>query len=596
MPSRWPPLGLQLLVLASLSSAGAAIRCPEACRCGQSRTRTAADCSSSSLSSAPAGLDAATTILDLSYNRLAALRNGSLSRVSSSLQKLVLLENVIAEVESGAFQGFSQLWWLSLENNALHNLHPYTFSGAPKLWKLILSGNPLHLPLDGGPFLVAPHLRILELSRCGISTVPPATFRNLTGLWTLRLKENRLRAVDGLTDLPELEVLDLHGNEIVSIRPDAFIAVPKLKQLNVSSNPLLVPSSGTFLNAAHLSFLDLSRTNVTRLGPDVFSGTPALTVLRISKTPLSWIDSRAFSNLSQLERAALDNNAISTLDASTFSSNGQLLELDLSGNGLEVGAQRVLLRAAALTRLEVGGARMPALGADTFRGLPALSVLGAPACGLASLADDAFAALPDLYELHLQDNLLTALPHAAFSRCHRLAEVNLRGNRLLQLSSFPAAPALERLDLGHCGLEGELPSFGAAPRLRRLLIDGNRLTSLDAEGLTATLPHLRRLGVQNNPWSCDCRLRPLWRWCHAAAAVRSPAVQVLGRPIDIGEDATRCPEDVMCGQAQHEHWDLLETLHCPGDPESGEAVAEHDPNLDVEMISMSGRQRSARRA
>ncbi len=113
-----------------------------------------------------------------------------------------------------------------------------------------------------GGLLGAPDLELERLYTCelGLETVPD-WYGSLTGLRTLDLGHNALRALPDLSALTRLEILYIHDN--------ALSAVPSLPSsltyLNVSENPLPALPSLDLPNLIELRALELGLTSVPAL-------------------------------------------------------------------------------------------------------------------------------------------------------------------------------------------------------------------------------------------------------------------------------------------------------------------------------------------
>ncbi|XP_076639572.1 leucine-rich repeat domain-containing glycoprotein 150 [Colletes latitarsis] len=130
----------------------------------------------------------ALTQLNLSRNRLTGLTNGLLER-TSTLQVLDLSDNKIS----------------SLDRNMFH--------GAISLTKINLAGNPL-VTLQVTPFLVAPNLAELDVSRCALERVWNEARVRLTSLRFLSVRDNHLRQItlEELKAMPNIDSLDMTHN------------------------------------------------------------------------------------------------------------------------------------------------------------------------------------------------------------------------------------------------------------------------------------------------------------------------------------------------------------------------------------------------
>lgn len=187
----------------------------------------------------------------------------------------------------------------------------------------------------------------------------------------------------------------------------------------------------------------------------------------------------------------LHSNALARIDAAAFTGLALLEQLDLSDN-----------------------AQLRAVDPATFHGLSRLHTLHLDRCGLQELGPGLFRGLAALQYLYLQDNGLQALPDDAFRDLGNLTHLFLHGNRIPSVPerAFRGLHSLDRLLLHQNRVARVHPhAFRDLGRLMTLYLFANNLSALPAEAL-ASLRALQYLRLNDNPWVCDCRARPLWAW------------------------------------------------------------------------------------
>ncbi|XP_046627879.1 leucine-rich repeat-containing protein 24-like [Neodiprion virginianus] len=138
---------------------------------------------------------------------------------------------------------------------------------------------------------------------------------------------------------------------------------------------------------------------------------------------------------------------------------------------------------------------------------------------ISHLAETAFMGLTGLVELDLSGNQIGQVPSETFPSYAGLMRLILNGNpiREVRRKAFHPLVHLTVLEMSECRLEAvEQNAFFGLGALEWLRLDGNRLTHVPE----MTLPlggSLRGLTLHNNPWMCDCKLRPMQAWLQQSA-------------------------------------------------------------------------------
>lgn len=144
--------------------------------------------------------------LSLSHNLLDRFPRG----LPPSLESLLLQENRITYITSGALRHLGNLTRLDLEDNRIRAIQPGALQGLNKLQVLTLRGNKLtSLPLN-----LPPSLTHLDLSANCISVLDLPSLSALVNLQVLKINSNCLRSVPerAFDGLPRLRSVDLNNN------------------------------------------------------------------------------------------------------------------------------------------------------------------------------------------------------------------------------------------------------------------------------------------------------------------------------------------------------------------------------------------------
>ncbi|XP_032988985.1 toll-like receptor 9 isoform X3 [Rhinolophus ferrumequinum] len=335
---------------------------------------------------------------------------------------------------------------------------------------------------------------------------------------SLSLRSNRIHHLHNsdFVHLSSLQHLDLkwncppstlsamHWSCHMTIEPHTFLAVPTLKELNLSYNNITaVPAL-----PRSLMYLSLSRTNILELDPTTFQGLHALRHLYMDgncyyKNPCGRVPRvapGALLGLGNLTHLSLKYNNLTGVPRSLPPSLENLL---LSYNRIVSLGPEDLANLTALRVLDVGGncrrcdhARNPCI--ECPRGFP-------------KLHRDTFSHLNHLEGLVLKDSSLHNLDSYWFRGLGNLSVLDLSENFLYdcitRTTAFKSLTQLRKLNLSfnyHKGVSyahlSLAPSFGSLHSLRELNMNGIFFRSLNENTLWPLmgLPELQNLSLQMN--------------------------------------------------------------------------------------------------
>ncbi|XP_071597580.1 trophoblast glycoprotein [Heliangelus exortis] len=200
---------------------------------------------------------------------------------------------------------------------------PCVCSEAEKTVKCV-NGNLSAVPPD-----LPSYVRSLFITGNYLARLPAGAFsaQRLLDLRALNLSGNHLRAVeaDALAALPALRQLDLSGNPLVTLSPRAFgeggspleeLALRgALRDHGVLLSLAAMLQSGALLN---LSRLELADNGLVLLPAGMFTALPVLRQLDLSNNSLVGLRNISFQGLGQLQSLDLSNNSLGVLRNSTL--------------------------------------------------------------------------------------------------------------------------------------------------------------------------------------------------------------------------------------------------------------------------------------
>lgn len=172
--------------------------------------------------------------------------------------------------------------------------------------------------------------------------------------------------------------------------------------------------------------------------------------------------------------------------------DGATQVLDVSGNNLQILASGMFYRAGLLNLQRVYMSQ----------------------CRIGQIDSRALKGLTNVVEIDLSRNMLTAVPSATLADVPLLRDLSLANNPIQKIEpdAFRNSAGLVRLDMSGCELHAvAATAFAGIDRLETLKLGANRLTGLLA-GTVESLNKVHGVELHENPWHCDCTMRPVKVW------------------------------------------------------------------------------------
>ncbi len=210
------------------------------------------------------------------------------------------------------FRGLEHVYHVDLSNNDFEHLQWWTLEHLTNLWSLRITDNPRLKTVSDAVRNVAHTLGAMYIYNCPYLSHDTWLFGvPFPKLTSLHIGNCGLKCVGRFRRAPLLKLLDLMGNEIRTIRPNAFA------------------------NLHALSWLLLSENRLTQFDPACLSPTSRLVRLNLEMNRISAIPPLgAYPALTELEEIYLSNNRIHHLRSDTFTGLNRIGDIDLSNNYL----------------------------------------------------------------------------------------------------------------------------------------------------------------------------------------------------------------------------------------------------------------------
>ncbi|KIR31680.1 adenylate cyclase [Cryptococcus deuterogattii MMRL2647] len=480
-------------------------------------------------------IQACTSLKELRMSNMALKRVPVSIRASTTLARLDVSCNRIADLESVALHEVETLVSLKVQNNKLTSMPSY-FAQMKSLKYLNISNNKfetfpsvvcemsnlvdLDVSFNNIAELPAKMSDLKSLEKLGLYSNDiskfPESFCTLENLRILDVRRNKITDLTAVYALPNLATLQADNNNIVTL--DAQLGA-NVRQFSVPHNSVtrftLAPPPNMAVVTYMLTNLDLSYGKISTLADEAFSGLTNLVTLNLNFNQFTKLPA-TLDRLTKLEVFSCTDNMLNAVPAG-FGKLQRLRVINLHNNNLKslpedlwaCGALEIFNASSNLldsfvpppADIESVVARVGSGTSQTSDGRKKYNV---PPVGLSirklfladnRLNDDIFhwiSLMPCLRIINLSFNEIYEVPPLTLCKCDKLEALYLSGNKLTSLPSED----LETLQ-----------------SLKALHLNGNKLQTLPSElGAIKTLQHLDvgsnmlRYNIANWPYDWN------WNW------------------------------------------------------------------------------------
>ena len=258
----------------------------------------------------------------------------------------------------------------------------------------------------------------------------------------IQLKHNRitLRPND-FTGFYILEELNLAGNHMEFLEPEAFRDLNSLRILVLSNNKLTaIPNLHHVADS--LIELNMEDNSLVTIPDDSFLQFSVLESLNLNKCKISSFGSRSLNGLLALKTFSLSDNSIDLLDTHVFDSLSSLTSINLDKNGLN---HLPNFNISTLESLSVEQNNLITTN-SSFTGTTGLKRLNLDSNELANWPELGDAA-HGIETLSINDNKIVNVLQSETELFHGLVTLTLNSNKLQELPYFPNSKhSLESLE------------------------------------------------------------------------------------------------------------------------------------------------------
>lgn len=291
-----------------------------------------------------------------------------------------------------------------------------------------------------------------------------------------------------------LEYIDLSRNEIGKrTEPGLFAHLSRLKYLNISHNFIEDIPRSTFFDLVNLEILDVSHNQLRVIPFQLFGPMSNLQYLDISHNKIATFLDYYFSLNRQLKVLFLNNNSLVKITSNALVNLKELEKLDISSNKLDYIPKNLFDDFEKLLELNLRDNQFEHISQDVFKNLKKLKLLNMSVNRLKVLPSMLFQHNENIRTIYLDDTELTVIQNTNFKGLSTLEKLIIRNNSFLH--------------------EIETFVFQDTPALNYLDLSSNALVTLPQS--LKHLDKLRDLILNNNPWSCDCRMAWFASWAES---------------------------------------------------------------------------------
>ena len=308
--------------------------CPEACHCGVHQRIV--DCGYKSLVRLPLHVPDTVRHYSVAGNRIYWISADSLFDLDELLS-LDLSENFISHLPNDLFNSTPNLHILRLSGNRLESIPALCLLRLQHLQQLFLSRNKI-LSIAGETRFSSQSLLTFDLSGNDIADVPDHFLDRFPRLLNLRLSKNRLTSLEikkWAGHRHGLEVLDVASNSIDRITWNDVV-YDNLTVLNASNNLLSEIDVSWFVAMPNLNVLELCGNQFGSFGNNTFQLASNLRQLRLCELPnVHFVDIKSFAGLHLLKELDFSSNYnLSSIHPNAFTTLHHLQYLNVRNSGL----------------------------------------------------------------------------------------------------------------------------------------------------------------------------------------------------------------------------------------------------------------------
>ena len=447
-------------------------KCPLSCRCQPDTKKPdylAVSCTDLQTWNTIPILPNKTIYLNIIANKMSVVQRSLFKDIGGeSLRTLKLILNDITFVHPNAFELYTKLEILSLEENKLDGLVDNTvlkntmlteldldknsFSAMPwqnicflkKLQIFNITSNKLTSAKFHQCFLQLNSLYAIGISNNPIGQIQPEDFRNLnnSNITSLYMAGIGIKTVtkEHFQYLRALTFLDIQNNKLTSFSEDVFRFTPHLRYLHLARNHLGKVPDKEFSGLFQLRILDLRQNGIRncKLGLS-FKKLRRLEQLDLSHNNIKFLTNDSFSNLNNsdnFKELIIMASNLKIIEPGTFSPLANLETLNIAENLINASTAEKALYGFSTTyglqKIVIDKNNFADLTGETFQYLGNTSILyfKVRKAQIQVIYSDTFKYFPQLQYLYIRDNQIREIRADAFKHNTDLIKIDMKNNKM----------------------------------------------------------------------------------------------------------------------------------------------------------------------
>ncbi|KAK2859706.1 hypothetical protein Q5P01_004326 [Channa striata] len=380
-------------------------------------------------------------------------------------------------------------------------------------------------PVGPDTFKMCINVTELDLSENKIRNISDDAFKPLKHLRILTLGQNQLSSVPAaIRNLPKLEELSLHSNNIRGLACDDFANLTMLRKLSLYQNSISALNGCLFKDLTRLQVLKLQTNHISSLNNAFRDHLPNLRQLYLNTNKLTALKRGEFQGLQSLWNLSLHDNQIKDLEVGCFTGLRNLTEILLQNNRIYkktlkkgVFEDLINLRRLDVRKNVIQYENNSPLSYPPFSHLSCLETLAIPAQHhreKSHLPCNFLQGLTNLLSFNMRNIQLISLPKDLFTFTPQLQTLDMSSNDIMDLSPelFSPIKNLKSLYISRTSL-GSLDFLVDAnlTQLEFLQARKNQYTVISKEIINST-PALAYLDLQGNSFTCGCDNADFIQW------------------------------------------------------------------------------------